>query len=451
MSSTINFAGAGSGLDVNAIITALMSSESSTLTTFQSKQQNINAATSTLSSFSSNLSSLQSAARALNSTTGFSSYAATSSSPAIVATATGAATTGAYSLTVNALAREQRTYSTTQSSSTTALGMTGTLGLTIGSGSPFHVSVASTDTLTDIATKISSSGARVSASVIYTGSAYTLQVRGLDTGAANAITFGESGFSLGLSTPANTVQSAQDASLTLDGMTITRATNQVQGVIPGVTLALTNTTTGSPPVAINVSPDGTSLKTKIRTFVTAYNSVITSGHAAAGYGSQAASNPILAGDSTIRGAMDKLATIMDSAVPGTTGAYSSLGTVGLSANNDGSLTLNTAKFDAALAADPTSVAKLFITDTSTGATGVMDTFSKLVDTLTLDPTSPIRSEMDSYSSESRNLTDEITREQSRLTAYQATLRTQFANLDAQVSKYKSIQAAMPTTTTTSTG
>ncbi|MEO8876695.1 MAG: flagellar cap protein FliD N-terminal domain-containing protein, partial [Polyangiaceae bacterium] len=196
-STTINFGGLASGLDTAGIVTSLVAAESVPLTALQTKASNVASASSTISAFSSTLATLASAATALSTASGFNAFTASSSTSAVVATTTGSATGGSYDISVSQLAKAQRTYSDPQSSSTTALGMTGSLSLTVGSGSPFNVDVTSNQSLTDIAAAISSSGARLTASVVFDGTQYRLQVAGLDTGASNAITFGESGTSLG--------------------------------------------------------------------------------------------------------------------------------------------------------------------------------------------------------------------------------------------------------------
>ena len=66
--------------------------------------------------------------------------------------------------------------------------MAGDISLQVGSGVPALVNVLATDSLTDIAAKINQSGQRVGPSVLFDGTTYKLQVRGLDTGAANAVT-----------------------------------------------------------------------------------------------------------------------------------------------------------------------------------------------------------------------------------------------------------------------
>jgi flagellar hook-associated protein 2 len=426
--------GLGAGLNDTTLINGLVQAESVPLTQLQQKQANIQDASQTVTAFSSDLSALQTAAKALSDASGFSSYAAASSSPAITATATGGASPGTTSVTVNALASEQRTYSDPQTSATDPLGMTGTLSLTVGTGTPLNINVTSGESLTDIATAISSSGARVSANIVFDGSQYRLQVAGLDTGASNAVTFGESGFSLGLSTPANTVQKAQDASVTVDGYTLTRPTNQLVGVIPGVTLALTQTTTT--PATLTVSSDPTSIENKLQTFVAAYNKVISDGHTDTGYGTSAASNTLLAGDSNIRSTMDRLSSILAAPVANASGKYSSVGSAGLTLNADGTISLDGAALSNALQTDPTSVQRLFVTDASTGATGIMSSISSLVDTMATGVAAPLQQSITSYAESTSELSKEITDEQARVTAYQTQLQTQFTAMDSLVNAYK---------------
>ena len=257
----ISIAGLGSGLDVEGLVSTLTEVERTPITQLEARQRQVNSAKTTISQFSTRLSALQTAARALSTRDGFTSFTATSSDTALVASANGGAAAGAYDIEVFALAREQRTWSGNQASQSTALNMAGTLSLTVGANPAVNVTIANTDTLSDIASKISSSGARVQASVLFDGSNYRLQVRGLDSGAANTVTFGETGFTLGLANPANTYQTAQDASLRIDGptgVTVTRPTNQITGVIDGVTLALTRTTTTA--ARVTVAGDSTALK-----------------------------------------------------------------------------------------------------------------------------------------------------------------------------------------------
>jgi flagellar hook-associated protein 2 len=441
MTATINFSGLASGLDTNSMVTQLVAAESEPLTALQTKASNVSAASTTVSQFSNTLAALASAATDLSTSSGFNAFTATSSAPsAVVATTTGAATAGSYDINVTALARAQRTYSDPQSTSTDALGMSGTINMTVGSGSPVSINVTSDESLTDIATAISSSGARVSASVVFDGSQYRLQVAGLDTGAANAVTFDESGTTLGLATASNTYQTAQDAAMTVDGISVTRPTNSIVGVIPGVTLALAGTTNGA--ASVNVASDPTALTNKLQTFVTDYNAVVSAVHTAVGYGTTAASNSVLANDPAMSSALAQVSSVLDEIVSGTTGQYTTLSSVGLELQNDGTLTLDSSKLDAAVADDPSSVARLFVTDTTTGATGVMSSLANTINGFTADQTSLISARISSFGDESKEISDEEAAMQTRIAAYQTNLQKQFAAMELVVQKYKTEASAL---------
>ncbi|MBL8740112.1 MAG: flagellar filament capping protein FliD [Myxococcales bacterium] len=446
--SGISFGGLSSGIDTESIISAMISAESVPMARINSQKSNIDAALLTINSITGKFSTLKTASQALSSATGFASFKSTSSDSAVVATVTGAATTGAYDLTVQQLAKEQRTYSNAQTSSTAALGMAGDFSIAVGSGSPATITVAATDTLTDIAAKINQSGQRVGASILFDGTNYKLQVRGLDTGAANSVTFAENGTALGLATPANTVQAAQDAMLTIDGNVITRATNQVNGVIPGVTLALTKTTTS--PATIKVESDPDALIGKIQTFVTAYNDIVSASQAAAGWGNFKASNQELAGDSTLRGVLDRLSRQVGAIVPGTTGKYQTLPSIGLGSTKDGKLSLDTAKLKTALEADPSAVQKLFVNDPALGSTGAMVGMVTLVDQQITGSSAPLKAKAEAYSKRSLKLTEDSDAIQRRLDLMETQLRNRFTQLEMIMSKYKTQGSALGAITTTTT-
>jgi flagellar hook-associated protein 2 len=430
-----------SGLDVEDLIGRLVAIRNQSVTALQTRQQQINQASSTVSAFSTRLSTLSRAARSLDSTSEFNATTATSSDATYVAaSSSGGIVPGSYTVAVSRLASEQRTRSNTFASSTDPIGLSGTLDFTIGAGSPVSVTVNTTDTLNDVAARISASGARINASVIYDGSNYRMLVRGLDSGDANTITFSESTpaltASLGLSTPANTYQAAQDALFTVDGISMQRTTNQVTNAIPGVTLALARTTASD--VRITVATDPAAIKAKVQAFVAAYNDVVTASHTATGFGSTRASNPVLAGDWSFRSSLQRLSRLAGSSVPGTSGSYTTLASVGVRLQNDGSLQINDTAFSAAVAADPLAVSKVFVTDVGIGATGLMDSFATTITELSSNTNSTMLVRGATLSAQSQTLSVRIRREQDSVTAYRETLRSQFTAMETIVSRYKAI-------------
>ncbi len=426
-STTANsLTGVGSGLDTTSLIQGLIQADSGPLNALKDKQTSTQSAVSTLSDIGTTLGQLQTAVQALTTASGVGSYSGTSSSSAIAVSVSGTALPGSYTMNVKQLATEQRTYSNAFSSASTALNQSGTLSLTIGSTTS-NVSIASTDTLDQIAAKINASGARASASVFYDGTSYRLQVRGLDTGKDNAITFGQSGFDMGLAATANTVQAAQNSVVNIDGFDVERSTNQVVGAIQGVTLALTAPTTS--PVTVGVASDPTGLEGKIQAVVTAYNSLIGKINDAAGHGTTPAGNSVLASDSTLRSISNKLSDTLQTIVG--TGKYNTLGSVGLSLQKDGTLALDKTKLESALSSDSASVVSLFAGD-GNGNGGVMNVLNNAITTYNQTGTGLLNQHEDDFNQRIKDYTDSIQSQQDRLDQEQTMLQAQFQAMDTTV-------------------
>lgn len=413
-------------MDTEGIVTGLVSASSGSLNTLKSRASEADSAVSTLSSISGLLATLQKSVDALSNARDVGSYTASSSSPAVAVSANGTALPGAFDVKVNALAKEQRNYSSTFSSMNTGLGHNNTLTLQVGSGTAVDIEIGIDDTLDGIAAKINAAGLRVSASVFNDGTNYRLQVRGLDTGAANTIAFaGAEATALGLNAPGSKFQSAQDASIQIDGFTVTRPTNQISGAIQGVTLALTDVTTTAATVQVKGDPAG--LQTKVQSVVDSYNAVINKIHQVAGYGTTKGTNAALQGDSALRTITQRLQGALTSKVG--IGAYQTLSTIGLTSNRDGTLKLDSTKLSAALTSDAAGVATL-LAGAGTGQ-GVMDIVSELTKSMTgAKGTVSLRS--DSLSSRARSLRDAADREQLRLNRYADALRKQFTAMDTMV-------------------
>ena len=224
------------GMDTTTLVSNLVAIESQPLTQAQNTQTEVQSAQSTISSFSSTLAALKSATDALSTSDAFGGMSATSSDNSIVATASTGASAGQWTVSVSAIAQEQRTLSSGVASSTSALNMKGNLAITMGNGSSANISVVATDTLSDIVTKLNSSNLGLRASVVNDGTKSHILVTGTQTGAANTIKFDDSKLSgastLGLSNKSSTLQSAQDAKVTVgggngaSGFSVTSASNQ---------------------------------------------------------------------------------------------------------------------------------------------------------------------------------------------------------------------------------
>lgn len=435
MSGTISLQGLGigSGLDTEGIVTALVNVEKQGENTMQSKLTATNSSISNLSSVSTLLGKLKAASDALDTASEAGSFKATSSSTAVVASAAGNALQGKYSLKVNALAKEQRTYSNAIASATAALGQSGRLTLKVGSTAATDINLSSTDTIDDVMNKINSAGLRVTASSFFDGQSYRIQLRGLDTGAGNAIQITENGTTFGFNDDGNTKQAAQDAEVELDGFKIKSSTNQITGAIRGVTLALTAETTDTVTVGVDNDPDA--LKTKLNALVDAYNGAVTKIKTLTGTTSAKATDPNLAGDFTLRSVINQISGALHT-VSGT-GTYNTLAAIGLSIDKTGKLALDSDKLNKAVAADSSSVSKL-LAGSGTTPGGVMAAVSTAVDVFTRTGTGLLVGRSDSLTAQTKTLQKRIDAEDTRINRYADQLRKQFTAMDSQVANYNSL-------------
>lgn len=432
MAGTISFGGIGSGIDTEAIVSGLISASRAGLSPLKSRSAATKAAVSSISSISSLLSKLKTATEALDTARELGGFKATSSGDAVVARAQGNATPGRFQVEVSQLASEQRSYSSTFASSEDDLNLDTSLGITIGDGPTHDVEIVETDSLTDIARKINDLDARVSASVVFDGSNYRLRVQGVDSGAANAITFsggGAGASQLDINGVHNATMGspALDAQFSIDGIAMTRSTNEVVGAVPGLTLSLNAKT--SEALTIGVETDPASLQKKLEEFVSAYNAVVQRVQTEAGFGQQKGSNPVLSGDSTLRAVSNRLANGVLSHLGGDYGQ--TLASVGVRLNNNGTLRLDASELSEALTTDSGRVARVLAGDGAQD--GIMDMMRDLVDGFTKSGTGLLATKRETLEERAGSLDKRIEREEARLTVQAELLRKQFTAMDQSVS------------------
>jgi flagellar hook-associated protein 2 len=359
--AAISFSGLASGLDTKSIISALVGVERVPMLRLQAKNDDYSAQGRIVDQLSSALSALKTAAEKLGSAGDFLSYAGTSSDEGVVkVTTSGTSVPGNYEVEVSSLAHAQRTYSDPIADATAALsGSDQTLTLDIN-GTQTAITIAAGASLRDVATAINASGADASAGILFDGTQYRLQVVGRSTGEDHAISFTDTGLGLNLSGASNTVQAATDAALTVDGFPVTSASNVLTDVLPGTTLELRDESTG--PINIEVKADPSGVKTKLQSFVDAYNSVARIIQNQSGVGKDTST---LNGDSTVRTIEQGLSALISSPIPGLVGAGGStlqLADLGIQTQRDGTLTLDGTDLDSALAADFARAATYFAGD-----------------------------------------------------------------------------------------
>ncbi len=160
--SGVNFSGISSGIDTESIISKLMQIEALPIQRLQTQQAQLAQTQGLLNQFKSRLTSIATAAGALNMSAAFNPISSLSSNTDVATITTGSGSiAGTYQLLVSKLAQSHKISSAPQANASSALNLTGTVVVN-GKG----VTLGPNDTLTNVAQKINSAGAGVTASII---------------------------------------------------------------------------------------------------------------------------------------------------------------------------------------------------------------------------------------------------------------------------------------------
>ncbi len=422
------FSGLASGIDTAALIKASVQVAQGPINRLQAQKAAYNVQSKKLTDIKTKLTTLQTAAKALDTRTdALLNKAVTSDDKVLKVKAAGGSSLGNFELTVTSVAKPGRNYTDPVAAADQAsLFGTGVLSIQIGSGTPVDITVDINDTLESVVGKINGAEAGVTAGLTASGAGYRIQVSGNAPGAANAVTFTESSeLTLGLSKVANEIQAATDTVIEMDGFSSSSASSSVTGLIPGVTIEALAEGTAS----VKVERDPDALKTKLDTFVSAYNDIRKVMNAEFTYNGVAKGRESLSGDSTLRGIQSKLSALVTQHLSELDGAYTTFGSIGLSVQRDGSLSLDADKLQKAVAADYEGVTRLLSNDGD--ELGLMVQIRDALD--------PISGSDGSLSTRIKNMSDnvhsidaQIDRTQLRVDKYEDNLRAQYAALEALI-------------------
>lgn len=213
------------------------------------------------------------------------------------------------------------------------------------------ITVNAGDTLTDVANEINSTGLAVTASVVSDASGAHLQVASSNSGTVSVSA--DPAFDL------TRASSATNAVLTVDGIPVSSASNTVSGVISGLTLSLTGTTPSTSPATLTVGANTSQITQALSKFVADYNTALSQVTSQFTFSTSTGSQGVLSGDSIVRSLQGMLEGIVSyTAGAGASTSIQSLAGLGITVNNDGSLSLDAATLDSAMA-NPASVQNFF--------------------------------------------------------------------------------------------
>lgn len=357
----ISSPGIGSNLDVNGIVTQLMALERRPLTLLDSREAGYQAKVSAYGSLKGALSVFQTAMAGLTTGTRFQANLATVADPTVItAAAEAGAAAGSYTVSVGQIARAH-TLQAAGIASDTAASSTGSITLRVGNGPIKTVTLdASNNTLRGLRDAINAAGAGVTATIVNDGSAtpFRLVLSAGATGAANSIvlsnglTAGDLKDALDGST---TAQTPLDATLTVNGVAITSASNTVNEAVNGLSLTLLK----AGATTFTVSRDKSQAQAAVQGFVKSYNDINKVISDLTGYDAATRKGGLLVGDSTAVGLRAQIRSALSAALAGLDGNITQLSQIGVSFQRDGSLALDSAKLSTALDGSATEVAALF--------------------------------------------------------------------------------------------
>lgn len=345
----INFGpiNSGQGFDVASTVNQILAAEQAIEKPWKNQLTNLQAQDTALSKFGTDLASLATALQTLTDFSGvFASKQGSSSDTNVVAlsSASNVAAAGSHTIVVNHLAQTSSQYSDKITNASDTL--SGSLTITVN-GQTQTLPVTGL-TLTQLAASINGASMGVSASVVKDTTGSRLSLVSRTSGAAGQISLSSplSDDATGAAIGFQQGMQGMDASLNVDGLNTTSASNTVTGLIPGVTFQLLSVSPNvNQPVQVQITNDNNSIVQTMNAFVTAYNAVATDIKTQEGKDSNGNPQPLY-GDPTLALIQNQLTQGLLAGAA--SGSIKSLMQLGISVDQYGRMTLNASALDDAL-------------------------------------------------------------------------------------------------------
>lgn len=444
---SMNIWGLGSNMDTGLMIEQLMQLERVPYNKLVQKQKDYGEYQSFFRTMNTKLSSLKDKASELTLNAHFQLTSTKSSDEqAVKVSSSDKAVTGNYSVSVEQLAKSHVIKSHAYSETTkTLVGTT----FSIGTEEPYTVKGNNDiEVLEDLKNYINRNSKEVSAAVVETEPGKkTLVLTAVKTGEQNS--FGDkdgSGIKLGgdilkemgLFEAGHEVQAAANAVVKVNGLTVTSTSNEVKGVIEGVTLKLMKEKSTA---MVTVGQDSDKVLEKVKDFVKAFNDVRKLIRDNTGKGQP------LQGDSTMRQLDSELTDWVTNNLPG----LGTLVDIGIEMDKGktkgeemtGELTLDEKKFKEMLEKDPDKVMSLFNIDKTEGSAELKGVATIMNDKLRIWTSSAnglIQSRIKGYDADIAYVKDSIEGMENRLNMKEKQLKKQFTAMEVALGQLKNQQS-----------
>lgn len=445
-----------SSIDVQSIVSQLMTTEQTKTKSIQNKQSSIQQKISAYGQVKNLVSTLKSSLDALQEKSNYNVLAASSSSDAVSLTTKDTAKVGSYKIEVVKKAENEKIR--TQGIDPAALFNAGTLHLQFGTyntdktnftvnpanSGTIDIEVKEGDTLKDIQSRINDMNIGVNATVINDGTKEYLSLTSKESGDANQLSIttdaGATGniqqllFNTTIQNMTE-IQKGDNAQVKVDGLTLSSQNNVFDTAISGVSFTVNKVPTDTAtPISVNIAQDPSKVKTLISNFVNSFNSMNraldTLGKNEAG----SSTNGVLSTDTSIKSLKSQMKSILNTDNTDTT--LKNLNEIGVSFDKTGALTINDQQLSDALNKNPQNVFELFNGKTnSLSSNGVSERLEKLALNVLGETgkTGLIDGKIESANTMLKTLKTQQERESSRLDKLQKQYTSQYAALDKLLS------------------
>jgi len=432
----ISSAGAGSGLDVESIISALINAERAPVQLRLDRQEAQTTTTLTgIGALSSALSTLKTALQKLDAASDFKVRSTSLSQNGYVTVSPGdAASASDFSVEVVSLATGSKLESAAIVGGSSATFGAGVLTFA-ADGNNFSVSVDADDTLTEIRNKInnSSDNIGVTATIISTDDGTKLVLNSKVTGTGNGLTVTNNNAALdAISTNLVETQAAADGQIKINGSLVTNSSNTYTSAVADVTITALKVNTIGETTEVSISEDKSAVKKAIEDFVKAYNTAfdeikkLTSNV-------EGAEGP-LAADSSARSITNRLRNLLTSSVAGVDSDFSSLAAIGIATTRTGTLAVDSSKLEAALNNGLDDIVSLF-----SGEDGLANRTIDYIDSQ-IGSGGALPSRTDTLNKELDRIDSQRDSLALRLSKIETRLRAQYGALDALVAQFNGTSA-----------
>jgi flagellar hook-associated protein 2 len=434
--------GLGQGIDVQEFVQYALANQEATITNLQSQQTTLASQVSELSTIESDFTALDTATQALSDPLGALAAQTVTSSNSNVATGTAStsATAGTHTVTVSSLATTSSFYSDVVPAGAT---LSGSFQISVGGSTAVTIPVDSADndtTLSGLASYINSqSGLGVTASVVQDANGSRLALVSNTSGlpgnlaVTGSLTYTDSNQDTG-SVGFNLGTAGANASLVVDGIPVSSASNTVSNVISGVTLTLNGTS--SQPVDVIVAPDTSQVTNAINDFVNAYNTVTTEINNQFNVSSTSSGGP-LEGDNSLRQVQSMLLNAISYSVTGNNGIVN-LASMGINMNDDGTLTIDNDTLSNAISSNYSAV-QSFLQNTSTGFAQQFDSAIQSIN----DPSTGILAlDSQGITQSGQDITNQISDLQAALTTQEQELTQVYSQVNVTLQELPLLESQM---------